>query len=494
MICFLSIWDMFLLFFALFAFASALLGVLPLEQHLYDIESGTWHCLLDPSIILDPSQINDDFCDCPDGSDEPATNACLAPGNTTYFFYCENKGFFPRLLERHKLNDGVCDYDLCCDGSDEWSSGKCEDKCAQVMDQYNTHVSSARRKTEEALQVKERLLAEAKKAKVSLETQLAKLRSEISQDESALQALQQKLLEAQKSSEQDNENPVAAELQFYGEKIRNTIDDYKKQLESQKQEILQLQNMLADLTQNYNPNFNDLAVKKCVKLYEDYSSNREEEHSIPPLAVEDHLSQLAQRIPTSQISAQTVVLPTFGNMWHHYYSQLISMFAPEAEKSENAPVRGSSRQAKQIAGEVAKAEKSLNSKKADASILEETVRRSYGENDILRSVEGTWVSRKIGDYTYKIGFLDSVYQDNTLVGRFSGFDSSSLTFSHGSKCWNGPQRSAKVDMVCGPQHVIVSVSEPEKCQYRILLETPLVCSDLSEEELAESFKVDLGKL
>ena len=49
-------------------------------------------------------------------------------------------------------------------------------------------------------------------------------------------------------------------------------------------------------------------------------------------------------------------------------------------------------------------------------------------------------------------------------------------------------------MVCGPQHVIVSVSEPEKCQYRILLETPLVCSDLSEEELAESFKVDLGKL
>lgn len=38
---------MLLLFFALFAFASALLGVLPLEQHLYDIESGTWHCLLD---------------------------------------------------------------------------------------------------------------------------------------------------------------------------------------------------------------------------------------------------------------------------------------------------------------------------------------------------------------------------------------------------------------------------------------------------------------
>lgn len=75
-----------------------------------------------PSIIIPRARINDNYCDCSDGSDEPGTSAC-ANG----VFTCQNKGFTPLQLTSSRVDDGVCD---CCDGSDE--DGRqvvCEDSC-----------------------------------------------------------------------------------------------------------------------------------------------------------------------------------------------------------------------------------------------------------------------------------------------------------------------------------------------------------------------------
>lgn len=91
-------------------------GVLPVNVDQYSSDSdGMFKCLGSKKRIP-VTRVNDDFCDCPDSSDEPGTNAC--PDGR---FYCEMQ--IPhqdaQFIESSKVNDGICD---CCDGSDEWDN------------------------------------------------------------------------------------------------------------------------------------------------------------------------------------------------------------------------------------------------------------------------------------------------------------------------------------------------------------------------------------
>lgn len=89
-------------------------GVAPHDAAHY-MPGKTFKCLHSLEVI-GYEQVNDDYCDCDDGSDEPGTNAC--PNGR---FYCQRHGTqlgSPLSVMSMRVNDGICD---CCDGSDEWA-------------------------------------------------------------------------------------------------------------------------------------------------------------------------------------------------------------------------------------------------------------------------------------------------------------------------------------------------------------------------------------
>lgn len=103
-------------------------------------------------------------------------------------------------------------------------------------------------------------------------------------------------------------------------------------------------------------------------------------------------------------------------------------------------------------------------------------------------------------YTYDVCFFGEAHQKSnsngarTSLGRFQGWAEdaavksgtneyySKQVYADGQRCWNGPARSARVDLVCGTSNALLSVAEPEKCTYLYKVATPAVCYPDSESE------------
>eukprot|EP00516_Mucochytrium_quahogii_P000228 CAMPEP_0203762598 /NCGR_PEP_ID=MMETSP0098-20131031/15444_1 /ASSEMBLY_ACC=CAM_ASM_000208 /TAXON_ID=96639 /ORGANISM=" , Strain NY0313808BC1" /LENGTH=584 /DNA_ID=CAMNT_0050657065 /DNA_START=1750 /DNA_END=3501 /DNA_ORIENTATION=+ len=87
--------------------------------HLFDC--------MDGETQIPTALVNDDFCDCPSGVDEPGTPACSGVGVST--FLCRNEDFHEKVIPSSNVRDGICD---CCDGSDE---PHCPDECKQLAEE-----------------------------------------------------------------------------------------------------------------------------------------------------------------------------------------------------------------------------------------------------------------------------------------------------------------------------------------------------------------------
>ncbi|GJN37962.1 hypothetical protein PR202_gb26965 [Eleusine coracana subsp. coracana] len=167
------------------------LGIPPQDEAYY--KGGVIKCR-DGSGRFTRDKLNDDFCDCPDGTDEPGTSAC--PEGK---FYCKNAGHTPITIFSSRVNDGICD---CCDGSDEYDSNvTCKNTCWEAGKAAREKLKKKVATYKSGVVIRKQEVEKAKEAYAKDEVELIKLKGE----EKILQGLVDKLKEQKKLIEKAEE-------------------------------------------------------------------------------------------------------------------------------------------------------------------------------------------------------------------------------------------------------------------------------------------------
>ncbi|CCF58412.1 hypothetical protein KAFR_0E02590 [Kazachstania africana CBS 2517] len=259
-------------------------GVPPSKQHLYEPSSnGTWKCLNSQDIVLNYSQINDGICDCPDGSDEPGTAACVDTLESQ-LFYCENEGFIPRFIRGTFVDDGICD---CCDCSDE--SNLHGNTCGTLREVFEDIVQTELKKFEEG---KVELIQLMKTygidisdkendelvSKRNRDVEMAVLKDDI--DHLKREQLRNEMILDQERENLLNrlqmENPILYQFENIDMTlILNTLKEYYHKIAKISDAYTDLTEVLIALSKTYTRSLNDKVVNENVKIFEQKFYSRE---------------------------------------------------------------------------------------------------------------------------------------------------------------------------------------------------------------------------
>ena len=256
-------------------------------------------------------RVNDDYCDCPDGSDEPGTSACAhlspfspqTPANTVKDtvnttlalpgFYCKNKGHLPAYVPFTSVNDGICDYELCCDGSEEFEhvgGVKCADKCKEIGKEWRRLDEIRQKSLGNAAKKRKELVVEAGRLRKEVEDRIKTLSAEIEGQEHKLQQLEAEYADVERKEKgrviKGNVSPKAGKMGILvglakqrTNELRESVIRVRSERDSYDQRIQELEKILSTFKEEYNPNFNDEGVKRAVRAWEDYAARDKSSHN-----------------------------------------------------------------------------------------------------------------------------------------------------------------------------------------------------------------------
>ncbi|CAD6949478.1 unnamed protein product [Tilletia laevis] len=243
-------------------------GVAPKDAHLYAALAGkadAWKCL-NSSQEIRHSAINNNFCDCEDGTDEPGTSAC-----TQSRFYCANEGHIPAYILSSRVSDSVCDPE-CCDGSDEADNPHkdCPNVCAKVGKAHREKATKAEAIRNAGAKTRAKYISDVRRKRIVAQAEVDRLEVEVKVAEERNARLQEALKRAEQADQvviqEKMASPLYGNLKSYQESLKalgSKNDDLKAELKT-------LTSLLDDLANNYNPNYQDMAVKGAVMAYKSW--------------------------------------------------------------------------------------------------------------------------------------------------------------------------------------------------------------------------------
>ncbi|KAI1419231.1 glucosidase II beta subunit-like protein-domain-containing protein [Xylaria sp. FL1777] len=523
-------------------------GVGPEFAKFYEIKD-TFACIAHSSIVIKASQVNDNTCDCPDGSDEPGTAACalldsLSPvqplpaslsgtTNTTNAlpgFWCANKGHVGAYVPFMFVNDGVCDYDLCCDGTEEY--GKvggvtCENRCAEIGKEWRRIEKERTDNLERANKKRRTMVKESKELRRQVEVRVSKLEGEIRDLEQKEAELKTKFEEVERSergkvvrNEGTGKLGVLAGLaKARIEELRETLADVVDERHYLQDKVTELEGILSAFKEEYNPNFNDEGVKKAVRAWEDYAAKKtrevdDDEEEISESELEEIMKEDSE---TSGINwnvfrdegvTDTDILYNFEaylpgpirDFLHGKITSLRIWLIENGMLADSVTEKGESQLVKAAREAHEAATRDVQSKRNSLDNEKRDLEKDYGADDIFRVLNGKCTSVEAGEYEYELCWMSQTTQKSKKGGsrtNMGNFEKTSfkeadeeerhdgkglgrgkrmvLEYTNGQHCWNGPNRRTDVWLACAETEELWRVSEQEKCVYKMEVGTPAVC-------------------
>ncbi|XP_078488428.1 glucosidase 2 subunit beta isoform X1 [Ciona intestinalis] len=468
--------------------------------------------------------VNDDYCDCPDGSDEPGTSAC--PNGS---FHCTNAGYRPTNIPSSRVNDGICD---CCDGSDEWKHPNiCQNNCVELWKLEKVRMAEEKDQANRGFVLRQEFAKTGISKKVErqqkveeLEAQLVTLKEkevllkttkeEIEAKEAAALEEHRQMMEEKRAKEEHEENMkrgalafseldtdkdavvTGAELTSHKELDPDLADETFTDTEAQ--QILQADSVdlgffLANVWPTINSTF-QTTIPPIVEQQEEKSQEQTQEE-----VVAEDIGEEEDEIMRGEVIDEQEEHEEEEGEEDEYYGE-----EDEEEKDVETPPPPPSaeysEETQRIVEEAMLSRETFRKHEDERKNIESEIQNlktalemDFGPDESYQALQFQCYELQTMEYTYKLCPFDKTSQSpknggtETNLGRWGSWSGgnddkySRMKYDNGLTCWNGPARSTEVRIKCGVEHKLLSVDEPSRCAYTFEFATPCACKQTQQE-------------
>uniref|UniRef100_A0A6M2CRA8 Glucosidase 2 subunit beta n=1 Tax=Rhipicephalus microplus TaxID=6941 RepID=A0A6M2CRA8_RHIMP len=487
--------------------------------------------------------VNDDYCDCDDGSDEPGTSAC-----TNGKFHCDNLGHKGQDIPSSWVNDGICD---CCDGSDEYATTVgCVNNCLELGRQAREEEAKMRELLSRGLQLQKEMANKGKEHRQYCKNKLEELRvsvEEARKSRDALEAVKNQAMEAETKALQKYKDADAErkreqeelEMQRHQEEEKERAREAFTELDLDGNGMLTVEELQKNIIFDQNRD-GAVSVEEAKFFLHMKDEMGQEEFSTTGWMIMKPIYTASKMPPAAETTPPP--LPPPGDELPPTTTETTPMpsskeedeegedlseehmdegeeeeddveppkFPPKEEEDSSTDTASTDttqydeetkqliEAAKKARDEYTEADSNVRKLESEIKTLEQSLDTDYGPDDEFAALRDQCFEYTDREYTYKLCPFDKTSQEpkaggsETSLGRWGSWHGpdnnkySVMKYEGGATCWNGPARSVVVDLHCGLENQLTSASEPNRCEYHFDFSTPAACSQQAADTPTES--------
>ncbi|XP_015921428.2 glucosidase 2 subunit beta [Parasteatoda tepidariorum] len=470
--------------------------------------------------------VNDDYCDCEDGSDEPGTPAC-----SNALFHCINSGHISSDIPSSRVNDNICD---CCDGSDEFNStADCINICIELGRQAKEEQLKQRELFEQGFALWQQYSAQGKQLKENNKLQVENLKSveveeeRIKVDKEAVknnaEEKEKAALDVYKTAKDEQmKKHEEEEMLKDQEKEKKKAEEAFNELDINQDKVLTYQEIQE--FQKFDSDKDGIVSEQEAKFFlhmkefmllEEFVSigwmimkpvfeSDKEPITEPPLKEESEKETDEPDINEAETAEENDDEPEEESFESYDEDEALlnddadkpPVFPPKEEVEESKPQEPvydeETQQLVDAANEARRLHKEAVDKvektREEIRRLQADIEADFGKNEEFAVLKGQCFDFEDRYYTYRFCPFDKASQidksggSDVSLGKWGSWIGpeenkySKMKYENGQMCWNGPTRSVTVLLQCGLENKLLSSSEPNRCEYLFEFSTPSLCS------------------